>query len=416
MSSVAVVDGYSTGNYLPPAFARLGLGAVHLLSTPEPRPGLQPPILGAYEAEVVYAGTVEEAAAALGPYRPVAVLAGSEPGVPLADALSERLGLPSNGSALSAARRDKHRMVETVRAAGLRCARQLLSANPDEIAVWAKGEGWPVVVKPISAASTQGVSICVNAADVLRAAQEVLGSTDIFGSRNTYVLVQSYLAGTEYVVDTVAADGRRYVCAVWEYEKTTTDAGRPVYDRMVLVDPDAPEIPELVRYTDGVLDALGIRHGPAHTEVMLTPAGPSLVEVGARLNGAMRPGFDDLSVEINMADATALAYARPDEFAARYGGRVYRQHRHAAVYFTRTRLDGVVESVDEAMADRIRSLPTVSVLDVRLRPGQRIQPTIDLMTSPLRLHMVDADPAALRADQIVVAGLADRVYRVVAPA
>ena len=91
MSSVAVVDGYSTGNYLPPAFARLGLGAVHLLSTPEPRPGLQPPILGAYEAEVVYTGTVEEAAAALGPYRPVAVLAGSEPGVPLADALSERL-------------------------------------------------------------------------------------------------------------------------------------------------------------------------------------------------------------------------------------------------------------------------------------------------------------------------------------
>jgi hypothetical protein len=303
-------------------------------------------------------------------------------------------------------------MIETVRSAGLRCARQLLSADRDEIAVWAKEEGWPVVVKPVSAASTQDVSICADVADVLRATGEVLGSTDVFGSRNTHALVQSYLAGTEYVVDTVAADGRRYVCAVWQYEKTTTGAGRPVYDRMVLADPDAAEIPELVRYVDGVLAALGIRHGPAHTEVMLTPDGPSLVEVGARLNGAMLPGFDDLSLDVNMADATALAYARPAEFAARYGGRVYRRHRHAAVHFTRTRLDGVVGSVDEAVADRIRALPTVSVLDVRLRPGQRIRPTIDLMTSPLRLHMVGADAAALRADRVVVDALADRVYRV----
>jgi len=104
---------------------------------------------------------------------------------------------------------------------------------------------------------------------------------------------------------------------------------------------------------------------------MLTPDGPALVEVGARLNGAMRLDFDDLVLDLSMADATALAYARPAEFAQRYGGRVYRRRREAAVRFTRTRLDGVVESVDEAVADEIRALPTVAVLDVRLRPGQR---------------------------------------------
>src|SRR5215217_4605549 len=96
------------------------------------------------------------------------------------------------------------------------------------------------------------------------------------------------------------------------------------------------------------------RSGAAHTEVMLTPDGPALVEVGARLNGAMRLDFDDLVLDLSMADATALAYARPAEFAQRYGGRVYRRRREAAVRFTRTRLDGVVESVDEAVADEIR--------------------------------------------------------------
>ena len=36
-----------------------------------------------------------------------------------------------------------------------------------------------------------------------------------------------------------------------------------------------------------MLDALGIRFGPAHTEVMLTATGPVLVESGARMHGSV---------------------------------------------------------------------------------------------------------------------------------
>src|SRR5262249_53292507 len=58
-----------------------------------------------------------------------AVVAGSERGVSLADALSEALGVATNGTALSAARRDKFVMIETVRARGLRAPAQLRSAT-----------------------------------------------------------------------------------------------------------------------------------------------------------------------------------------------------------------------------------------------------------------------------------------------
>lgn len=40
----------------------------------------------------------------------------------LADVLPERLGLATNGTRHSAARRDKYEMAETLRDAGLRCA------------------------------------------------------------------------------------------------------------------------------------------------------------------------------------------------------------------------------------------------------------------------------------------------------
>jgi hypothetical protein len=64
-------------------------------------------------------------AALLADYRPIAVVAGAEQGVELADALCEATGLPGNGTALSHARRTKDVQTRTVAAAGLPTARQL---------------------------------------------------------------------------------------------------------------------------------------------------------------------------------------------------------------------------------------------------------------------------------------------------
>jgi hypothetical protein len=156
-----IVDGYSTANFLPDAFARLGIAVVHVQGSAELLPLLLPPDLSRYRENLVCPDEVglEATVARLKHLDPVAVLVGQEPGVPLADALSERMGLPTNGSARSAARRDKYQMIETLRAAGIRCARQLRTADPDEAVAWA-GTAYPVVVKPLSSSSTDNVFIC----------------------------------------------------------------------------------------------------------------------------------------------------------------------------------------------------------------------------------------------------------------
>ncbi|HET8684435.1 MAG TPA: ATP-grasp domain-containing protein, partial [Micromonosporaceae bacterium] len=355
---------------------------------------------------------IEPTVTALAALRPVAVLAGQEPGVPLADALSERMGLASNGSALSAARRDKFRMIETVAAAGLRCARQHVADGPEPVVAWAEREGYPVVVKPLSSASTDNVSICHDARQVREAAQRVLGALDIFGLPNRRVLVQSYLDGVEYIVDTVSVDGQRYVCGVWEYEKTVIGNGSNIYDKDVLKGPDEAPVPELVAYVDRVLDALGIRHGPVHAEVIMTPEGPALVELGARLNGNMNPGFHDTCLGANQADLTALAYARPSEFLDRFAGRVYTKRQEAMVHNTATMLSGEVTGVDQDTVDRIDALPTVHLVSVKVLPGKRIRPTVDLLSSPLRIFMTGPDTAGLRADHKIIQDLKDAVYQV----
>ncbi|MGW0752714.1 ATP-grasp domain-containing protein [Streptomyces sp. NPDC002587] len=408
-----IVDGYSVGKYLPAAFQRLGADVVHLQSTTRFLASVPPPDLGPYLANVVHrADDPEHTAKELAAYDPCCVLPGQETGVPPADRMADRLGLPGNHWATSALRRDKYQMIEALRAAGIRCADQLKSADAEETAAWAGATGYPVVVKPLSSASTDGVFICRGPAEVRTAVTSILGSHDIFERHNTEVLAQSHLDGTEYIVDVIRGPGGgRHVCGVWRYEKT--DIGpRRVYDKDILLDPDSAPVAELVAYLDTVLDALGIRFGAAHAEIMMTPDGPALVEVGARLNGLMDPGFHDTCLDGNQADLLALACVRPDEYARRFHGKtMYRKHREGMVMHVQTTRSGVVEAVDQEALARISALATVHLAVPRLAPGDRMRPTTDLLSSPLRVFMTGDTREELLADHRRVRTLADDVFR-----
>ena len=94
----------------------------------------------------------------------LAVLAGAETGVILADLLSERLGLRTNGTYLSEARRDKYIMGETIRSAGVRAVKQMMSSNLQEIKTYI--EEWnpipfKVIMKPVNSAGSGKLSLYI---------------------------------------------------------------------------------------------------------------------------------------------------------------------------------------------------------------------------------------------------------------
>ena len=407
-----LVDAYGTGNYLPAAFNRLGCDVIHVQSSAEPITRMQPWNRTAYLDWLVHNpdGSTERA---LKEIEPRFVLPGQEPGVLLADRLSEALDVRTNGTAFSDARRDKYKMIEAVSAAGLRTAQQLLTDDAEEAVAWAGTNGyWPCVAKPLASASTDGVSVC-RGADALRAAfRSVLSSTTVFNGSNTEVLVQSYLEGTEYIVDTVSVDGHAFVCGVWQYEKQLLPNGKPIYNRDILVPSDTPVARTLIGYTRAMLDVLRIHNGPAHTELIVTEDGPALVEVGARINGHLHPAFHDTAIGVNSADLTALAYIRPEEFLARYGDGVYERRRPAVVYNAPTTLSGTVISVNEALVQEIRERPSVVDLVVKRAPGDVIVPTHDLLTSPLRVFLTHTDPVTLELDYRFIEFVRESVFAV----
>lgn len=207
-----------------------------------------------------------------------------------------------------------------------------------------------------------------------------------------------------------APNGQRFVVGVWRYEKNLIN-GKNIYDRDILVPADEGAVPELIAYTDRVLDAFGIEWGPTHTELKLTSTGPALVEIGARLNGNMNPGFHDACLGHNQADLIALAYLDPARFVAEYGGRTYQMSQPAVVYNVPSTSSGIITGIDDAVVQEIENLDTVYLLSVKLAPGKELKQTVDLLTSPMRIFLTGSTAEAIDADYTRLQQLKDQVYR-----
>ena len=288
MRAVAIVDPYDAGAMLAPAFAKHGVASVMVGSTTEipteARAAFDPT---AFRDLLFWRGDIAETVAALRCHEVSHVLAGSERGVMLADRLGEALGMPGNGTRRSQARRDKARMIDMVGGAGIRVPRQIESDSLHDIMAWIDaGDHWPAVLKPRLAKGSDGVHLCATREEVSRAFHAVHDHVDRLGFRNETVLVQEFLVGREYVVDTVSHEGRHRLAALWAYGKPAPGFdSNGLLSTKDLLPPEGDLADLLFAFALRVLDALEIRHGAGHCEAIVDRNGPVLVEIGARLHG-----------------------------------------------------------------------------------------------------------------------------------
>ncbi|MDH6574463.1 ATP-grasp domain-containing protein [Kitasatospora sp. MAP5-34] len=383
--TVVMVDVYAPTMRLAAAFIKAGYACVRVQSTLEVPPVYRSSFsLDQFADNIVHHGDLAATVSAVAAHAPVAVITGGELGVELADRISEALGLPSNGSALSEARRNKYVQIETLKAAGLRGARQLLVTGESELADWHREIGGRVVVKPIRSAGNDGVSFCDTPAESVAAYRDIKDRTNIFANRNEGVVAQEYLAGGEYVVNTVSRDGHHRATDLWKYTKMSANGVRDRISGALLVPSDSLAREQLEPYAFGVLDALGVRHGPAHLEVMLTPDGPCLVEVGVRLCGADTAYYAEVSAGESQIDWTVDAYVDPDRFLAGYRT-PYRVERHVALAFLTSPVAGVLRSYP--LLGEVEQLESFHDLHMTVKPGDRLPLTVDDSSEPMMVSL-----------------------------
>jgi len=323
-----IVDAYSSGNLLAPELKSRGFECIHV------RSGSAKTWTGFkacdFSEDVSFSGDIQVLLQNLrgtGSEKRdvVCVLPGAECGVTLSDRLSSTLGLPSNGTKHSVARRNKFEMQVTLERHGIHPIQQILSSSVEEILNWTRGrDAERFVLKPVDSAGTDGVSLCSSEEELRQAFERVYGKENQLELFNSSVLVQEFVEGTEYAVDTVSRCGRHFVTDIWRYGKRWLD-GAPVYDFGALIRSDSPEAILLSEYVNKVLDALGIAYGPAHSEIKLTPNGPTLIESGARMAGKGIPRFAKHCVGLSQIELTVDAYLDFESFEAKTKSTRYRE-------------------------------------------------------------------------------------------
>ncbi len=403
---VIIVDPYSTGCLIGKEMAMRGYNLLALWTkgfSPVMKTHV-PQSCGSmnYIAQVDEIGSLRETAEAVkdaaNGKNIVACLAGGEAGVDLADALSEFLGLRTNGTEIPN-RRDKKVQQELIRKMGLRSVRQAGGTKFEQVEQFLKTEGFPVVLKPNESAGSDGVKLCHSMEEAKEHFEVLMKGQMVNGGDCPAVLCQEYLQGKEYVIDHVSRDGVHKTMMVWVYDKRNANGAEFVYFGCTPVRSDSPEAKVLIPYVRGVLDALGIKNGPSHGEVIITEDGPCLVEMNCRARGGdgnWRPLAKALNGGYSQVEATADAFLDDFQFS-RLPDRSpapFKASGDEVIFVNYSR--GTVKATPGF--EMMKRLPSFVCLETGVKPGSKVDFTIDLFTGIGSVILMHKDPEVVKRD------------------
>ncbi len=260
--------------------------------------------------------TYEETLEMVKKFKPILILPGSEKGVYLATKLSNDLNLIGNSFENIDAMTLKNKMQERIAQHGLRSIKgQKISSLEEAIEFYDSQKLNKVIIKPIYSAGSSSVKICLNKDDLINNIEKLFNDFNCFGEANKELLIQEYIEGDEYIVNTVSSNGIHRVTLIWKYHKVKTSDGSVIYDIMETVDKLNLGEAEMIEYAYDVADAIGIKYGPIHGEYIIDENGPVLIEVNCRpCGGTLSLEYLDRISGQHETDSILDAYLKPKLF------------------------------------------------------------------------------------------------------
>lgn len=207
------------------------------------------------------------------------VIATTELTILPASQIADKLNLISNPIAVSKNITDKLWVRNKIKA-----AEKLIIKQPEYYIYHEKMDlsalqNYPYIVKPDCAGGKRGVNVVYRLSELIRAVD--LASLE---SRNKKVLIEQFIEGREYSVESLSFHKRNYMIQVTEKESS----GAPHCVELAHHQPADMdfELTELVkRGVDELLCLVGIENGPCHTEIKVVNDCIYLIEINARPGG-----------------------------------------------------------------------------------------------------------------------------------
>lgn len=203
--------------------------------------------------------------------------------VELVAILREHMRLPGMGVTATRNFRDKLVMREKTRNAGIRVPEFIQALNYDHLRDFMERVPAPWVLKPRTEAGSMGITKPENSEQVWR-------TLDTLGDRQSYYLLEQFIPGDVYHVDSLTVNKRVVFASVQKYGKPPLQvySGGGVFSTRI-ISRDSQESRELVKLNERVIvDTLGMVNGVTHAEFIRSHENGEFyfLEVAARVGGA----------------------------------------------------------------------------------------------------------------------------------
>jgi len=230
--------------------------------------------------------------------------------VELAAMLREYLHVPGMGQTTARAFRDKLAMRNRARSAGIPCPEFVHVLNLKTVAEWAERVPPPWVMKPRSQAAAIGIR-------KIESHDELWRAVDGLGDAHGEVLLEAFVGGSVYHVDSLVFDRRVRFAAVSRYRTppmaVAHEGGIFVTQTLGANDPEAEPLRAL---NARVLESFGLRRGASHTEFIRGEDGSLyFLETSARVGGAFIVDVVEAASGINLWRDWAKAEVAGDDGA-----------------------------------------------------------------------------------------------------
>lgn len=225
--------------------------------------------------------------------------------------LTEKLGLPGNSRACIEKSTNKYAMRRAFQEAGVPVPWFQVVSEEDIV----YPERFPVIVKPTDRSGSRAITKVFSRDEFETAVQKAVAQ-----SFEKKAIVEEYLSGSEYSVETISCQGRHTCLAITK--KYTT--GSPHYietghlQPALLPEDMAKKVEETVYQA---LDALEVQTGAAHSELRIDREGNiRIIEIGSRMGGdcigsdlvPLSTGYDFVGMVVDAAAGKPPVFTKAD--------------------------------------------------------------------------------------------------------
>ncbi|HEV7474876.1 MAG TPA: ATP-grasp domain-containing protein [Pyrinomonadaceae bacterium] len=220
--------------------------------------------------------------------KPDRVVALEEFDVMTAALIREHLCLPGMSSSTAKTFRDKYRMAETAKAAGVVLPEFVPLINTDEISAFMERVPPPWIIKPRSDVSAIGIRKVDEAPEVWRIVGE-MNERENLRERASYYLLAQFVAGEVFHVDSIVNNGRVVFAGANRYGRPPLEVahGGGAYISRTVAHGSENE-KKLFAINRTLVKALKLERGAAHAEFIKSDADGRFyfLEIAARVGGA----------------------------------------------------------------------------------------------------------------------------------